>query len=141
MRTPWLCVLALPVMLCSIIAGCGGEGPPGPQIVGFYSGQTAGDGSGEIRFFVTATTALRGNMTLVPICGRTISIRGTVAASGAVTFSGSACGVDFSGDGQIDLDPSTQTYKGSGTWTGSNGTSGTWSADWQGRTGSISCPI
>lgn len=141
MRTRWLSVLALLVTLCPIIAGCGGEGAVGPVIIGFYSGQTDGDGQGLIKFFATVTGALRGNMTLVPVCGQEIGIRGTVAPSGAVAFRGSACGVDFSGTGLIQLNPTGQRYTGSGTWTGSNGTSGTWSVDWQGRTGSISCPI
>jgi hypothetical protein len=141
MRIFSLSALALLVALCPIFAGCGGEAVTGPVIIGFYSGQTDGDGQGLIKFFATVTGALRGNMTLVPLCGQEINISGTVAPSGAVSFSGSACGVDFTGTGLIQLNPTGQRYTGSGTWTGSNGTNGTWSVDWQGRTGSISCPI
>lgn len=139
MRMSSLSAIALIVVLCPIIAGCGGEGPPTPRIVGVYAGQTAGDGQGVIRFSITVVGVLRGNMTLPPVCGTAVTVTGTASPNGAVTFEGRACGINFTGTGQVQLDPSTQRYTGSGTWTGSNGTAGTWSVDWQGRTGSISC--
>lgn len=142
MRRFRMFAIALIVGAGVLIAGCGGEGGGlGPTIFGFYIGQTAGDGHGQIRFTVSAGRALNGNMTVPPVCDRQIGIGGSVDGEGRVNFAGGACGISFTGTGLIELDPVSNRYRGAGTWTGNNGTSGTWSCDWRGRTGSITCPI
>ncbi len=141
MRTSSLSLVALLAALCPLAAGCGAEtGGLISPIVGFYSGQTDGDGQGLIKFFVTVSGELTGNMLLIPLCDGEIHITGTVTPAGNVMFGGSGCGITFIGEGHIELIPATDKYRGSGTWTGSNGTDGIWFVTRQGATGAIGCP-
>ncbi len=126
--------------------GCGGSGTGGgitvnfPSVlIGIYAGQMDGDGTGPLRFYIDPRGGLIGNFRLPPICAGPIQITGTVDPDGNVIITGSGCGFTFSGTGTLAQTASgSVVYTGSGTWTGSNGTSGTWSATRTGATGAIS---
>ncbi len=141
MRNVAFVMIGLIVLLvCSLLPGCGGEGGVGTvvTIVGAYTGISLGDATGIIKFFVNPGGVFTGNITLPPVCVGTIAITGTVdPVTGAVTFSGSGCGITFSGSGTL-TQTSPGVWTGSGTWSGSNGSSGTWAGTRTGSTGSIS---
>jgi len=130
------------------LCGCGGGGAGGggggitvnfpPVLIGIYTGLMDGDGAGPLRFFIDPRGGLIGNFRLPPICAGSIQITGTVDADGNVIFAGSGCGFTFGGTGAlVQSAPGSVVYTGSGTWTGSNGTSGTWSATRTAATGAI----
>ncbi len=120
------------------LSGCGGGGTH-VSITGLYVGAMAGDGSGPLRFQVTADGRLEGNFRVPPICGGPVHVTGKVSPNGAVTFRGHACGITFTGTGHVQTGiDGIEALEGSGTWTGDDGSNGTWSATWAGSTGSIS---
>jgi hypothetical protein len=112
-------------MISMMLAGCGGGGVT-VTIAGLYRGLTAGDGTGPISFRITTNGTLAGNFRVAPVCGDTLHIDGTVAPDGTVTFHGTGCGITFEGTGQIERPAGSDVFTGSGTWTGSDGSSGTW---------------
>ncbi|MGQ9730176.1 MAG: hypothetical protein ACUVX8_02795 [Candidatus Zipacnadales bacterium] len=120
-----------------LLPGCGGgEGVPA-SMVGLYIGVMQGDGNGPLRFRIEADGTLVGNFRLPPICDGPISITGVVESDGRVTFQGRACGLRFTGTGQVTLEDDNEQFRGSGAWTTNTGASGTWSTTWSGQTGSI----
>ena len=121
---------------CLALAGCGGGGVT-VTITGLYAGHMAGDGVGPLRFQIDTSGGLEGNFRVPPICAGPIHITGTVAADGSVTFQGTGCGITFQGTGTVVRAPGGNKFTGSGTWTGSDGSSGTWSVTRTGATGSI----
>jgi hypothetical protein len=130
--------LVVSAMLAMILAGCGGgDGTVTAARIYLYRGQTAGDGTGPIVFRVTADGTLDGNCHVSPVCRKTFHIDGTVSADGAVHFQGSGCGITFEGTGQIEPPKGSGLATGSGTWTGSDGSSGTWSVTQSGHTGTL----
>jgi len=139
MRNARLVMVGLVALLVGLaLSGCGGEtGAVGITMNGIYIGSASGDGSGPIRYFIGANGAFTGNVDLSPVCPGGVAITGNVAANGNVTFSGSGCGITFTGAGSVQQ-TSPGVWTGSGTWNGSNGTSGTWSGTRTGATGSIS---
>lgn len=108
-------------------------------MVGVYRGHMAGDGAGPLRFYIGPQGQLVGNLRVSPICKGPVQITGTVTRDGNVTFQGTGCGITFQATGRIEpIAPGSNRYVGSGTWTGSDGSHGTWTAAWIARTGSIS---
>ena len=131
--------LATAVVLCALVAGCGGETNIQVTMVGLYAGTMDGDGAGPLRFYIGPGGGLIGNFRLPPICNGPVHITGSVTPDGNVVFTGTGCGVTFQGTGHVErLAPGSNVWVGSGTWTGSNGTHGTWGATWIRRSGSIS---
>ena len=121
------------------LAGCGGGGGAQLTIAGLYVGVMEGDGDGPLRFQVLSDGRLEGNFRLPPVCGGPVHITGKVTEDGIVTFRGHACGITFTGTGRVQLDwDGISTLQGSGTWTGDDGSDGTWSVTRTGSTGSIS---
>ncbi len=121
-----------------VISGCGGEAGGEIEMVGIYWGDVFGDDTGIIRFYISPRGALNGNVRL-SACADPIQIVGIVDASGAVTWSGTGCGVTFNGTGNVEqLAPGSPVWVGQGTWKATNGTRGTWGVRRQARTGSIS---
>jgi len=140
MRNVRLGMIGLVALLVGLaLSGCGGEGGGvGITANGIYIGQAFGDGSGPMRYFIGANGAFTGNVDLSPVCPGGVAITGNVdPVTGNVTFSGTACGITFTGAGSVQQ-TSPGVWTGSGTWNGSNGTSGTWSGTRTGATGSIS---
>jgi len=135
----FICLLTLAALLAVGLAGCGGEGPIGCTVAGIYVGQMSGDGTGPLRFYIDPNGAVTGNFRVPPICNGPVHITGTVDDDGNITFQGTGCGVTFQGTGTVEPQaPGSCVYVGSGTWTGDDGSIGTWGATRTSRTGSIS---
>lgn len=140
-RFVWACVIG--AFCCAVLVGCGGEEGLRINMVGVYGGNMAGDGTGPVRFYIGPNGQLTGNFRVSPICNGPVHVTGTVTpyigwSNDNATFQGAGCGITFQGTGKVEpIAPGSTTYVGSGTWTGSDGTSGTWSATWVARTGAI----
>jgi len=134
-----ICVLTMAATLAVALSGCGGEGGVVITRAGIYVGEMDGDGTGPLRFYIDPDGSVTGNFRVPPICNGPVSFTGTVDDDGNITFQGTACGIAFQGTGTVEPQaPGSNVFVGSGTWTGDDGSIGTWGATWTARTGSIS---
>jgi len=136
-RLLWVCLIG--AFCCVALVGCGGEAAIVKiKMVGVYDGSVTGDGAGPLRFYIGRNGQLTGNVRIPPLCAGPIKVTGTVTRDGNVTWTATGCGITFQGTGKVErLAPGSNVYVGSGTWTGSDGSGGTWGATWVARTGSI----
>ncbi len=137
MRTRLLLLAGLVLVPAAwlIVSGCGGEGEFVVR-VGIYEGEIYGDETGPIGFSLNPQGRVRG--IIGPVTCPNITIVGNVDPSGAVTWTGTGCGVTYHGTGTVQqAAPGSRIWTGSGPWTASNGNRGTWGVQRTKRTGAI----